>query len=439
MCSGQKKNEVSDLSELDGDDLGCAADGEVRPVKQPRQRCPICSEDIDGSRLVLACQDCGTLHHVDCWLFNGGCAIFACNGIHAEDYWETQLAGDCSEVVESGGTMVPWLLAAPLVIWAAYVCNEAISQSFVREIGSFAYLACAAYLILVAWLLATELISTFRAFFFARVRFDRKKKVASRQWYAFGFPITAKNENWLRHKRVVEVHVHFPVSLGPGKEEVYLAFEDGTRYPLYVAELSSTSHKLPRIDILRLAENIAATFDCSVSIMRSLRAPSREEIIVLAANRDMGFVKGKLTERNGSKAAVPIVVKDKCVEEDKFRLRKRVEVKDCQACGKALAINVVQCKRCSALFHTGCWERAGVCPMPNCSGRVADSPQGGKLDFEQEYVNFTFYPKVQSSSETKLLNLVAWFTVVGFCVRVLLSRIESSVNPWDCSGFSFWS
>ena len=367
---------------------------DARPVEKPKQRCPICSEDIDGTRLVLACQDCGTLHHVDCWLFNGGCAIFACNSIHAEDYWETQLAGDCNAVVESGYGFVAWMLALPisLMLFAPIV---QFTYGLLSETNhGFAMLLLPLFFILL-WEMVSGFTAAYNAFVYARIVFDPKSQKASRQWFAFGYPISAEDEEWLGRKKVVEVHVHFPLSLGPGKDEIHLAFGDGTRYSLYEAEYSWSTQKLPRLDILRLAENIAATFDCSVRIMRSLRAPTKQEIVVLAANRDMGFAKGQLLEQLNTSQKTLTIVKDKCTDEDKFKLRKRVEVKDCKACGNSLAIDVVECKRCSALFHNSCWEKAAVCPMQNCSGRVADKPQGDKFDLEQEYVNFVFSPIVE--------------------------------------------
>ena len=39
-------------------------------------KCPVCASQIDGE--VHACERCDTPHHVDCWEYAGGCAIFGC-------------------------------------------------------------------------------------------------------------------------------------------------------------------------------------------------------------------------------------------------------------------------------------------------------------------------------------------------------------------------
>ena len=38
--------------------------------------CPVCGDVIDDTS--SACFLCNTLHHQDCWQFNGGCAMFGC-------------------------------------------------------------------------------------------------------------------------------------------------------------------------------------------------------------------------------------------------------------------------------------------------------------------------------------------------------------------------
>ena len=159
---------------------------EVAPAKNQTQRCPICSEDIDG-RLVLVCQDCGTPHHVDCWLFNGGCAIFACNGIHAEDYWETQLAGDCNEVVESASLTITLLLAFPFTIWSTiFVCD--VIRGHLNRLGgaelfeALAVIGVPMYFIL-AFIAIGLVASSYRAFLNARITFNPQKKEVTRQWF----------------------------------------------------------------------------------------------------------------------------------------------------------------------------------------------------------------------------------------------------------------
>ena len=39
-------------------------------------RCPVCANEVKGQ--VLMCPRCQSVSHEDCWKYQGGCAIFAC-------------------------------------------------------------------------------------------------------------------------------------------------------------------------------------------------------------------------------------------------------------------------------------------------------------------------------------------------------------------------
>jgi hypothetical protein len=43
-------------------------------------RCPYCRSDIDQLPEEVACSDCGSRYHNDCWRMNKGCSILGCNG-----------------------------------------------------------------------------------------------------------------------------------------------------------------------------------------------------------------------------------------------------------------------------------------------------------------------------------------------------------------------
>ncbi len=40
--------------------------------------CPVCGDQLAAEATV--CNDCGTPHHHDCWLYNRGCGIYGCRG-----------------------------------------------------------------------------------------------------------------------------------------------------------------------------------------------------------------------------------------------------------------------------------------------------------------------------------------------------------------------
>jgi|PlaIllAssembly_1097288.scaffolds.fasta_scaffold50802_2 hypothetical protein len=68
-----------------------------RPVEESRPRetvlagtvhigtgkCPVCSEEEAG-KLTQVCSLCRTPHHVECWSYNGGCAVYGCGNRRTE-------------------------------------------------------------------------------------------------------------------------------------------------------------------------------------------------------------------------------------------------------------------------------------------------------------------------------------------------------------------
>jgi hypothetical protein len=40
-------------------------------------RCLICGDALEGK--LLQCPCCSTLHHADCWKYNGRCAVYGCD------------------------------------------------------------------------------------------------------------------------------------------------------------------------------------------------------------------------------------------------------------------------------------------------------------------------------------------------------------------------
>ncbi|MBI4860391.1 MAG: hypothetical protein HY815_09030 [Candidatus Riflebacteria bacterium] len=46
------------------------------PAAPVQARCPVCAEPVGKPR--MECPRCGVTHHVECWSYSGGCAIFGC-------------------------------------------------------------------------------------------------------------------------------------------------------------------------------------------------------------------------------------------------------------------------------------------------------------------------------------------------------------------------
>lgn len=76
-----------------GDDAGTKSTNRTaaQPLVDPRvlvqsrtsfriagTECPVCGDQLATEATV--CNDCGTPHHHDCWLYNRGCGIYGCRG-----------------------------------------------------------------------------------------------------------------------------------------------------------------------------------------------------------------------------------------------------------------------------------------------------------------------------------------------------------------------
>lgn len=48
----------------------------VSPARALSAHCPVCANALKGE--VVMCPRCQALSHEDCWSYQGGCAIFAC-------------------------------------------------------------------------------------------------------------------------------------------------------------------------------------------------------------------------------------------------------------------------------------------------------------------------------------------------------------------------
>ena len=51
--------------------------GRHHPAADSEAHCQVCGIAIEAGE-VTRCSRCGTPHHIDCWNYNGGCAIYGC-------------------------------------------------------------------------------------------------------------------------------------------------------------------------------------------------------------------------------------------------------------------------------------------------------------------------------------------------------------------------
>jgi TM2 domain-containing membrane protein YozV len=64
--------------------------------------CPYCRTPISAEETATVCEGCGTSHHSDCYVENGGCTIFGCSRAPAEEPKLTVSTPELVTVVQSG-------------------------------------------------------------------------------------------------------------------------------------------------------------------------------------------------------------------------------------------------------------------------------------------------------------------------------------------------
>lgn len=63
--------------------------------------CPYCRTPISAEETATVCEGCGTSHHSDCYVENGGCTIFGCSRAPAEELKLTVSTPELVMVVQS--------------------------------------------------------------------------------------------------------------------------------------------------------------------------------------------------------------------------------------------------------------------------------------------------------------------------------------------------
>lgn len=72
--------------------------------------CPVCGEAVDPAT-AIACTDCSSPHHPDCWEYQGGCSMFGCGSQESLDFAaiKAQLASRGELTIdERTRAPVPW-------------------------------------------------------------------------------------------------------------------------------------------------------------------------------------------------------------------------------------------------------------------------------------------------------------------------------------------
>lgn len=107
--------------------------------------CPVCGEAVDPAT-AIACTDCSSPHHPDCWEYQGGCSMFGCGSQHSLDFAaiQAQLSGRELTIDERTRAPVPWKAHAKGLV--RYVKTQAVDLPGTMAAGvGGALLSIAAY------------------------------------------------------------------------------------------------------------------------------------------------------------------------------------------------------------------------------------------------------------------------------------------------------
>ncbi len=136
--SGKEMEEVEELTQRVAkltqktakvvSDLDRVVKEQPLPVEQTdkNEHCLVCGEELSNST-VVKCRLCHTLHHEECWEYNGKCAVFGCGGLVSQQY-----VADLQ--IEHGQGRTKFLLASTSILtFLLFLC--AVEYGFLPQIS----------------------------------------------------------------------------------------------------------------------------------------------------------------------------------------------------------------------------------------------------------------------------------------------------------------
>ncbi len=244
-----------------------------KPVPPERQAtiptCQVCGEPLPD-RAVVECRKCHTLHHLECWRFNKGCAMYACGcRSSVKPAGGDELARRGSFEIESfsleGGVKplvgLMFLLMIALGAGAALNSVPAVLAPLLGSLGVWMYLV-------IRHGLARDLL-----------RVDAESGTIGRTVQAFGRRLKSQ-DRWLTAGDIVELHVHRTPPQGATgilEWKIYALLRDGRRKLVYRNHAPVVDRKRDD-DVAALAERLAVFADCTVREFEGKNGPSEAEI-----------------------------------------------------------------------------------------------------------------------------------------------------------------
>jgi len=301
-------------------------------------RCEVCGEGF-ADRPAVVCRDCGTLHHGDCWQYNGGCSVYGCRCKRSED-WTPAVARGCLSVTLTADTTTPAYVTALLLFLGALGFGNPALVSLV--------LACVAGVVVFGLLALVDHVLP------AVVTVIPEASAVARQRALFGRVALTCRPDWLTPDSVTEIRL-LQERHGPRRNERLVAeLADGSTVVVYDRRRSLPSRRLPWTDLCNLAEGMAQATDSSVRL-------------------GTGGHRGLPVDAPATVRALPTTSEPS--EDGKKPSVHGYEPPLCPVCRRVLRAPVLQCQRCRQAVHEACWSPSKGCPIEGCGGRTADTPR----------------------------------------------------------------
>ena len=254
--------------------------------------CEVCGKPFDADTAIVRCDTCKTLHHLDCWQYNRGCAVYACNGrMYDRLPNEEQLAvvdpalrGQAPFTVCQPTELIG---AAPLI---AMIFGVLLSMGAVPAIIKALMLHklfAVAYVLLGT--IGLIVLPVLHQAFYNRLECDPKTGVISRQLYLYNYAVGEVEKDWLSVDDIIEIHFHRNRALaGRVQQQLYLVRSDGKRILLedsFRQLINGPSWRSTNLE--ELAQRMAEFSDTTIRLVQGLEEPPLNEVLESARAREL--------------------------------------------------------------------------------------------------------------------------------------------------------
>ena len=252
--------------------------------------CEVCGKPFDTETAIVRCNSCKTFHHLDCWQYNRGCAVYACNGRMYDRLEPNEQLALVDPELQGKASFTVCQPAQP---FSALTFVIVLFLLLVSIPGGIAILKALMFpkALGVLWLLVATMGMIFFPVlfqtFYYKLECSPQTKMISRQPFLYGYEMGDVEEEWLATAHVVEIHYHRnPFLHGRVQEQLYLVLDDGSRVLIednFRQLINGPKYRSTKIE--ELAQRLAEFTDTTIRVVQGLEAPPVEEVLESARAR----------------------------------------------------------------------------------------------------------------------------------------------------------